>query len=44
MNGTNNNHAVVRLIISLLDGYLRYYPMQEFYSDNTTRLKGINTY
>lgn len=44
MNGVSNNHAVVRLIISLLDGYLRYYPMQEFYSDNTTRLKGVNTY
>lgn len=43
MQGVSNNHAVVRLIISLLDGYLRYYPMQEFYSDNTTYLKGVNT-
>ena len=44
MNGVSNNHAVVRLIISLLDGYLRYYPMQDFYEDSTTYLKGVNTY
>lgn len=44
MNGVSNRHAIVKLVISLLDGYLQYYPMQEFYSDNTTYLKGVNTY
>lgn len=44
MNSINSDKVIIRQVISLLDGYLHHYPMQEFYSDSTTRLKGVNTY
>lgn len=44
MKNISSKDKIIRLVISLLDGYLKHYPMQDFYSDSTTYLKGINTY
>lgn len=41
----NSDIIIARQVISLIDKYLRYYPMDRFYSnDQTTYLKSVNTY
>lgn len=41
----NSEIKVTRQIISLIDKYLKYYPMDQFYdNDQTTYLKTVNTY
>ena len=41
----NSEIIVTRQVISLIDKYLRYYPMDQFYSsDQITYLKTVNTY
>nr|DAS05286.1 MAG TPA: hypothetical protein [Caudoviricetes sp.] len=41
----NSEIIVTRQIISLIDKYLKYYPMDQFYdNDQTTYLKTVNTY
>lgn len=36
---------IIRQVISLIDKYLKYYPMDQYYnSDQTTYLKSVNTY
>ena len=41
----NSEIKIIRQVISLIDKYLKYYPMDQFYSsDQTTYLKSVNTY
>lgn len=41
----NSEIIVTRQVISLIDKYLKYYPMDQYYnSDQTTYLKTVNTY
>ena len=41
----NSDIIITRQVISLIDKYLRYYPMESFYSsDQITYLKTVNTY
>lgn len=41
----NSKIKITRQVISLIDKYLRYYPMDQFYSsDRITYLKTVNTY
>lgn len=41
----NSKDKITRQVISLIDKYLKYYPMDQFYnSDQTTYLKTVNTY
>lgn len=41
----NSKIKITRQVISLIDKYLRYYPMDQFYSsDQITYLKTVNTY
>lgn len=41
----NSEIIITRQVISLIDKYLRYYPMDQYYSsDQTTYLKTVNTY
>lgn len=41
----NSEIKVTRQIISLIDKYLKYYPMDQYYSnDQITYLKTVNTY
>ena len=41
----NSEIIITRQVISLIDKYLKYYPMDQYYnSDQTTYLKTVNTY
>ena len=41
----NSEIKIIRQVISLIDKYLKYYPMDQYYSsDQTTYLKTVNTY
>ena len=41
----NSEIKITRQVISLIDKYLKYYPMDQYYnSDQTTYLKTVNTY